>query len=50
MLIVLQVPPGLYANGTVYQARGRWHDATLVRWWQGTMRPVGGWSALQLST
>jgi hypothetical protein len=42
-LVPLQLPPGVYRNGTEYQAQGRWHDASLVRWVQGTMRPVGGW-------
>ena len=42
-LIPLQLPPGVYRNGTDYQSQGRWHDASLVRWIDGTMRPVGGW-------
>lgn len=42
-LVPLQLPPGVYRNGTEYQAQGRWHDASLVRWCDGTMRPVGGW-------
>lgn len=42
-LIPLQIPPGVYRNGTEYQASNRWHDANLVRWVDGTMRPVGGW-------
>lgn len=42
-LVPLQLPPGVYRNGTEYQAQGRWHDASLVRWIDGTMRPVGGW-------
>ena len=42
-LVPLQIPPGVYRNGTDYQAQGRWHDASLVRWIDGTMRPVGGW-------
>lgn len=44
-LIPLALPPGVFRNGTDYQAQGRWHDASLVRWTQGTMRPVGGWEA-----
>ena len=44
-LIPLSLPPGVYRNGTEYQAQGRWHDASLVRWTQGTMQPVGGWEA-----
>lgn len=42
-LVPLQLPPGVFRNGTDYQAQGRWHDASLVRWIDGTMRPVGGW-------
>ena len=42
-LVPLALPPGVYRNGTEYQAQGRWHDASLVRWTDGTMRPVGGW-------
>lgn len=41
--IPLKIPPGVYRNGTEYQASGRWHDANLVRWFEGVMRPVGGW-------
>ena len=39
----LQIPPGVFKNGTNYQAKGRWNDSNLVRWFEGTMRPVGGW-------
>ena len=42
-LIPLQIPPGVYRNGTEYQASNRWYDANLVRWIDNTMRPVGGW-------
>ena len=42
-LIPLQIPPGIYRNGTKFQASNRWYDANLVRWIDGTMRPVGGW-------
>lgn len=43
-LIPLQIPPGVYRNGTEYQASNRWHDANLVRWSNGVMAPVGGWT------
>lgn len=43
-LIPLEIPPGIYRNGTEYQSAGRWRDASLVRWSEGVMRPVGGWS------
>lgn len=42
-LIPLQLPPGVYRNGTDLQSAGRWRDASLVRWTDGTMQPVGGW-------
>lgn len=42
-LIPLQIPPGVYRNGTELQSSGRWYDANLVRWYQNTMRPIGGW-------
>ena len=44
-LVPLQLPPGVYRNGTEYQTQGRWQDASLVRWIDGTMQPVGGWVA-----
>lgn len=42
-LIPLQLPPGVYRNGTELQSAGRWFDANLVRWYEGTLRPVRGW-------
>lgn len=42
-LIPLEIPKGVYANGTDLQANMRWLDASLVRWTDGTMRPVKGW-------
>ena len=39
----LQIPPGVYKNGTEYQSKGRWNNSNLVRWFEGTMRPVVGW-------
>ena len=42
-LIPLKIPPGVYRNGTEYQASGRFYDSNLVRWFEGTLRPVGGW-------
>ena len=51
-LVPLRIPPGVYRNGTEYQTSGRWFDANLVRWFEGTLRPIGGWrkrSASQLT-
>jgi hypothetical protein len=44
-LVPLTIPPGVARNGTDYQSQGRWRDASLVRWTDGTMRPVGGWAS-----
>ena len=41
----LDIPPGVWRNGTQYQAAGRWYDTNLVRWVNGVLRPVGGWLA-----
>lgn len=46
-LIPLNLPPGLYRNGTKYQAKGRWYDANLVRFLSGTVRPIGGWRRMK---
>ena len=43
MLMPLKIPAGVYRNGTEYQSMGRWFNANLVRWFEGTLRPVGGW-------
>lgn len=45
MYVPLEFPPGVYRNGTDLQSAGRWRDANLVRWIDGTLRPVGGWSS-----
>lgn len=42
-LIPLQIPPGVYRNGTDLQSEGRWHNSHLVRWASGIMMAVGGW-------
>jgi hypothetical protein len=39
----LELPPGLFRNGTRYQAKGRWYDANLVRFYEKAIRPVQGW-------
>jgi hypothetical protein len=41
--IPLQIPPGVYRNGTDLQSQGRWRDSNLVRWLDDTLRPIGGW-------
>lgn len=42
-LIPLKIPAGVYRNGTEYQSSGRWFDSNLVRWFEATLRPLGGW-------
>jgi hypothetical protein len=46
-LTPIELPPGLFSNGTIRQARGRWFDANLVRFFGGAIGPVGGWQRLQ---
>lgn len=41
--ISLRLPPGIYRNGTRYQAKNRWYDGNGVRWYEGIMGPIGGW-------
>jgi len=43
-LIPLQIESGIYRNGTDLQSSNRWRDSNLVRWIDGTMKPVGGWA------
>lgn len=42
-LVPLDIPPGIYRNGTLYQAKGRWYDGNLIRWYEKIMGPIGGW-------
>ena len=49
-LIPLKIPPGVYRNGTEYQAMGRWYDSNLVRWFENTLRPIGGWRVKSTSS
>lgn len=44
MLIALDLPPGQYQNGTEFSGRGRWRGGNLIRWHEGALRPVGGWT------
>lgn len=47
--ITLKIPPGLYRTGTNAQSQGRWFDGQLVRFWENTRRPVGGWRRFRSS-
>jgi len=42
--IPLAIPPGVKNVGTPYSSKGRWYLTSLVRWRDGDMRPVGGWT------
>lgn len=42
-LLPLDIPPGVLRNGTDLEQSGRWRDANLVRWRDGSLRPIGGW-------
>ena len=42
--IPIKLPAGFYKNGTEYEAKNRWHDGSLVRWLDGSLRPIGGWT------
>lgn len=48
-LVPVRLPAGVYKNGTRYQAKGRWYDANCVRWYEGIMGPVGGWTRVTLT-
>ena len=42
-LIPIDLPPGFYKNGTPYSKRGRYENGSLVRYHDGSYRPIGGW-------
>lgn len=42
-LVELTLPPGVHRHGTDMGSENRWRDVNLVRWRDGSMRPVGGW-------
>jgi hypothetical protein len=42
-LIPITLPEGMFKNGTPYDRKGRWVDGNLVRWHDGSIRPIGGW-------
>jgi hypothetical protein len=48
-LIPLTLPPGIHRNGTDFESSNRWRDASLVRWHDGSLRPVGGWTSRKTS-
>lgn len=46
-LTAITIPPGIYRNGTDYGAKNRWYDSSLVRYYSGAVRPIGGWQPLK---
>ena len=48
-LISLDLAPGMRRQGTVYQAKSQWYTGNLVRFFQDTIQPIGGWEARSLS-
>ena len=48
-LIPLQIPAGVHRNGTDFEVSNRWRDSNLVRWHDGSLRPVGGWTTRKAS-
>lgn len=42
-ITTIKMPPGVFRNGTRYQAKGRWFSANRVRWYNGAIKPIGGW-------
>ena len=43
-IVPFEIPPGVHRNGTQYQVKGRWFDCNLVRWKDGRLKPIGGWT------
>lgn len=39
----LDIPAGFHGNGTDLEESDKWIDGSLVRWLDGSLRPIGGW-------
>jgi len=48
-LVPITPPPGVVKPGTVYDAKGRWYDTLWVRWFEGVMQAIKGFTPLQIS-
>lgn len=40
----IRIPAGVKAHGTELESMNRWLDVNLVRWRDGSLRPIGGWT------
>ena len=45
-LLPVTPPAGIVKNGTDYANKGRWVDGDLIRFENGFLKPIGGWSKL----
>ena len=45
----IKLPAGVFTTDASYSMKGRWIKSNLVRWMQGSLRPVGGWQAIGAS-
>lgn len=48
--VPLEIPPGLFMNGTMAERKGRWADGNLVRFNNGVPAPMYSWSTLSTSS
>ena len=42
-LVEIKPPAGFHNHGTDFESEGRWRDGNLVRWHEGSLRPIRGW-------
>lgn len=45
-MLPLQLPPGIVRGANPDDTPDRWYDGNLIRWRDGIMEPVGGWSRI----
>ena len=48
-LIALELPAGIYNHGTDLDSSNRWRDGNFIRWQNGSVRPIGGWTTRKAS-
>lgn len=48
--IPLKIAPGFARKGTAYSQQGRWRGGNLVRFQESSVRPIGGWSQVSITT